>query len=69
MSDEGLDMSKFRIEIDTDNAAFSDGGRNAELARILSHVITRLNGGWSAGICRDVNGNRVGDWVSEGDDD
>lgn len=55
-------MSLFRLEIQTDNAAFGDthDERNAELAKILRDTAKRLEQGAGAGVIRDTNGNRVG---------
>jgi hypothetical protein len=51
----------FRIEIDTGNAAFDDGNRDAEIARLLSYVVHRLErGGITVLPLYDINGNRVG---------
>lgn len=63
----------FKVEIETDNAAFEDSG---ELSRILheladrvevqvvdGHVAYNRDGDWPV---RDVNGNRVGSaWLEE----
>lgn len=51
----------FKLEIDCDNAAFSDP---FELPRILNNVaqVLSLAPGQSEGTCTDANGNHVGDW-------
>jgi len=45
-----------------DNAAFQDGQREYETARILRRVADEIEGGASYGIMHDINGNRVGAW-------
>lgn len=59
----------FSLNMDTDNAAFADD-RAAEVARILRQVTRKIAAGNTAGILKDINGNRVGafilaDWVQE----
>jgi hypothetical protein len=55
----------FKLTIDTDNAAFEDGG-NDEVARILRKLADRVEYGDRLaddnGACLDANGNRVGTW-------
>jgi len=46
----------------TDNAAFQDGQKEYELARILRRVADEIEGGSTYGVMHDVNGNRVGTW-------
>ena len=47
------------ITIETGNAAFSDGNRSAEIARILRELADKLDR--NATLCvYDVNGNRCG---------
>jgi len=49
-----------KIEIQTDNAAFSEGG-GYEVARILRELATKIEGGHDGPIpLMDINGNRVG---------
>jgi len=57
---------KFRCEIDMDNAAFEDDG---ELVRLLTKVAKQAAEGQTGMRIVDANGNRVGQWVIEGDDD
>ena len=52
----------FNLKIKTDNAAFDDGEKTNEVCRILEAVIESLKVGYQDGGCRDVNGNKVGDW-------
>lgn len=62
-------MSAFRVEFDTDNAAFGDENdpadvramvRAAEIVRILDDVSARIADGALSDVLRDVNGNVVG---------
>jgi hypothetical protein len=50
------------IIIDTDNAAFSDGGKAAEVARILARIVQELRDAdhFQFRGLYDINGNRVG---------
>jgi hypothetical protein len=52
-------MRKFRVEIDTFNAAFEDGAHQ-EVARILREIADRVEQGSDGGPVRDINGNTVG---------
>jgi hypothetical protein len=51
-----------RITIKTDNAAFQDGNKAAELARILREMAANLDESACFRFCKvyDVNGNDVG---------
>lgn len=52
----------FTLEIDTGNAAFADAPAT-EIARILREVARTLeDGGYTAKLLHDVNGNCVGSW-------
>lgn len=53
---------KFRMEFNVDNAAFDEGGRVHETARILREVAGRLESGDLDGVVRDGNGNRTGSY-------
>jgi hypothetical protein len=54
-------MSKdVRITIDTGNAAFDDGNREYEVARILREAADRIENGAEDFTLRDINGNKVG---------
>lgn len=55
----------FRLEIATDNDAFTDDNARAEVARILRRLADNVEAGATDGHVRDVNGNRVGTWVLE----
>lgn len=56
----------FTLTIDTDNAAFENGG-NEEIARILRKLADRVLYGTQDqdefGVVLDINGNRVGNWT------
>lgn len=56
-------MSEFSVTFNTDNAAFQDGGKDAEVVRILRRLADDIEG--YAGVdqiirLHDVNGNRIG---------
>jgi hypothetical protein len=50
------------ITIKTGNAAFQDGNKNYELARILKEVVKKLENGYDPEdiYIMDINGNNVG---------
>lgn len=52
----------FEMKFKTDNAAFEDGNRYREIARILREAADKIEDGQETGRCRDVNGNTVGTW-------
>jgi hypothetical protein len=49
-----------KITIKTENDAFADGNKRAEVARILREVADSLERGSDEVVCRDFNGNKVG---------
>lgn len=54
-------MSKdVNITIDTGNAAFDDGNREAEVARILREAADKIEAGYEDFGLYDFNGNKVG---------
>lgn len=53
-------MSKFTLEIQTNNAAFTSP--EAEVERILRTVADRVKDGYTHGNLFDINGNRCGEW-------
>ena len=60
-------MSTFTLTIDTDNDAFADGARLAEVAEILRKLAAQIEYDASPDECsgaalRDANGNVVGGW-------
>jgi len=55
---------KFTLEIDCDNAAFEDNGRETEVSSILYRLSQRLQlsaGGHAPYFLYDSNGNTVGE--------
>jgi len=57
----GLQGGMLKIEFETDNAAFAEGGV-LEVARVLRSVADRVEGGEIEGPLTDSNGNRIGSW-------
>lgn len=54
---------KFKVEINTANAAFADGGDVSEISRILKDIAKAVEHDEQFnGTCRDINGNVVGSW-------
>lgn len=55
-------MASITIKIDTDNAAFDDGMRGHEVARILHKLADEYDdlGGLHRPFLHDINGNTVG---------
>lgn len=53
----------FKLKIDTGNSAFGEShhDRVAEVERILLEVCKDMHHRVS-GNCRDINGNKVGEW-------
>lgn len=50
----------FILQIETDNAAFSDGEAPAEIARILRRAASLVEDGREESSLSDINGNTVG---------
>lgn len=57
----------FQLAFKTANAAF-DGFECTESARILREIANRLEDGDLEGIVRDVNGNTIGSYSIQPDD-
>ena len=57
----GDQKMKLVIEIECGNSAFEDS-YDMELVRILGTIQEGLLHGQSEGLCRDYNGNKVGDF-------
>lgn len=55
---------RFTFEIDSFNIALTDGAEY-ELARLLRQTAERVESGYREGILRDYNGNAVGAWAYE----
>ena len=49
----------FKLEIDTDNAAFEDP---SEVPRMLREAAKKIEAGTMSGKLRDINGNTCGEW-------
>lgn len=59
-------MSKFTLEIESENAAFDDGeGGRAEMVRLLNVTLFNLKDGRNDMTLHDINGNKVGTWNFE----
>lgn len=57
----------FTLTIKTDNAAFDEGDKGLEVARILRELANRLETqSQTSGTLRDANGNTVGTWKLTG---
>lgn len=60
----------FKLEIETDNAAFCDPDtgnedefwEGIEINRLLEKVQIEIEEGYTSGTIIDINGNRVGKW-------
>lgn len=52
----------FKVEIKTGNAAF-EGNPEYEVKRILKEIEKKIEQGFSSGVCMDINGNKVGNWL------
>jgi hypothetical protein len=50
----------FEVEFDTNNAAFADGNKEFEVARILKLVAAKVEAGDLTGSIKDRYGNTVG---------
>lgn len=64
-------LNRFHMNIDTGNDAFrcEDGADLIETARILQTIAGMLEIGRRKGPVHDMNGNRVGSWELEREDD
>lgn len=58
----------FKLEFEGGSAAFCEAPRE-EVTRILCEVAAAIYSGRDGGSVRDINGNRVGDWWLEIEDD
>jgi len=56
------------LKIDSRNDVFSDSPE-LETSRILHDTADKIVNGRTFGILMDINGNRVGNWYLETDDD
>lgn len=64
-------LNRLTLDIRTDNAAFQGDHEadSTECARILRDIASKLDRGDRGGPVRDCNGNRVGSWTLEREDD
>jgi hypothetical protein len=49
----------FKLEIDTENAAFEDP---SEVPRMLEEIAIKIQAGQMNGKVKDINGNTCGEW-------
>lgn len=52
----------FKLEFDTDTAAFDSGAADVEIDRILRRVSYAVRLGEVYGALLDINGNTIGQW-------
>ena len=52
----------FKMSFKTGNDAFMGGNLYDESARILHKIANDIEQGNDTGNCRDINGNKVGEW-------
>ncbi|GAA2321631.1 hypothetical protein GCM10010149_88360 [Nonomuraea roseoviolacea subsp. roseoviolacea] len=60
----------FKLEFKTSNAAFddeNDGNAQAEIKDILTDLAAKVYDGYTEGVIKDTNGNRIGSWSFERD--
>ena len=60
----------FKLEINTDGAAFRDEDGNldkngSEVCRLLKSIAEKINDGYTNVSLLDINGNKVGEWFYE----
>ena len=56
-------MKKFKLHFTMDNAAFEDGQKSFEVARILRDIAQKVEEGDVQGRrILDINGNSIGEW-------
>lgn len=60
-------MTKFILEIETDNDTFADGNLEEEVARILRKAAAAVEDGIAWCHLYDINGNRVGSYSIDDD--
>lgn len=59
----------FKLEFTTNNEAFSEDRMPYECAGILAAVASNMKDGDTEGTIRDTNGNKIGFWYLDNDDD
>lgn len=58
----------FKLWIRTDNDAFADGNRSAEVARLLREAAKFVERDEPSALFFDMNGNKVGAYHYKGED-
>jgi len=66
---ERMRIAMFKMKLETDNAAFDDGERMHEVARILRQIAERIESGTVEAGIFDSNGSRAGRWRLELDEE
>ena len=62
LDNDDYDDRSVEIEIKTGNAAFQNGNRGYEIARILRELADKVEGGaFGKVVLMDINGNKVGE--------
>jgi len=51
---------KFEVNIECNNSAFEDENINSEVARILNHLASMIQDGYTSSYLTDINGNSCG---------
>lgn len=59
----------FKIQINTDNACFDDYLIIGQIRCILDRISLYLGDGKTEGIIYDFNGNKIGNWFLEKEED
>lgn len=59
----------FTLQFDMRGDAFAGNTYDAEIARILEEVCDSVMAGYFGGPILDVNGNRIGQWEIEEEED
>jgi len=65
----GIKKKGFDLSFSIDNDVFQDGGHTLEAERILNTVAGEVAHGKGAGIIRDSNGNTIGSWSRQIEDE
>ena len=55
-------MASFRVQFDTNNAAFDGPDATDEIERVLRRVGAKVATGEREGVVQDTNGNTIGKW-------
>lgn len=57
--------NEFTLKVRMDNAAFANGNNVEEVRRILESVSEKLDSGFLRGYVFDTNGNKVGTFIMD----